>query len=183
MEPKKRTLRDLARLPARELEEIFARGTTPDVDKLGGYEFMGYNVPFFAKLLGIKKFQKGFYRHEDGFFGYNIPQYQNDISEPWRCQPVDHNPRRFGFFSVKKVDPAAKENKEPGALILNYEDGHNWPWEGSFLRDYVKQADPDNDDLYLGKAYVALGPLRIMPSIFIIERLRPAPTPVEHFAK
>lgn len=183
MEKKKRSLRDLARMPAGELEELFARGKTPEPEKLVGFEFMGYNVPFFAKLLGIKKFQKGFYRRGEEFWGYNIPQYQNDVSEPWRCKPVDHNPKRFGFFSVKKVEPAAKENKEPGALILNYEDGHNLPWEGSFLRDYVKQVDPDNDDLYLGKAYVALGPLRIMPSLFIIERLRPAPTPVEHFAK
>jgi len=179
----KRTLQDLARLPAGELEQVFARGTTPEVDKLVGYEFMGYNVPFFAKILGIKKFRKGFYQHGDETFGYNIPQYQNGLSEPWRSRPVDHNPKRFGFYSVKKVSPEAKENKETGAIILNYDDGDNWPWEGSFLRDYVKQADPDNDDLYLGKAYVALGPLRIMPSIFIIERLRPAPTPVEHFAK
>ena len=38
------------------------------------------------------------------------------------------------------------------------------------LRDYVVQVDPDNRDLYLGKAYVAAGPLRIPTSFFIIER-------------
>ena len=176
MSAQKRTLRDLARLSVKELEEIFKKGATPAPEKLVGWEFKGYNVPFFAKLLGIKKFKKGFYQRGDEFRGYNIPIYQNSIDEPWRCRPVDHNPKRFGFYSVKPVGPEGPENKEPGALILNYGDGKNWPWEGSFLRDYVKQVDPDNDDLYLGKAYVALGPARFMPSFFIVERDRKAPT-------
>jgi len=180
MTDKKRTLRELAKLPAGELEEIYAKGTTPDPEKLLGCEFMGYNVPFMAKLIGIKKFQKGFYKRGDQYWGYNIPQYQNALEEPWRCQPVDHNPKRFGFFSVREVKPDMKENKEPNSLILNYADGKNMPWEGSMLRDYIKQVDPDNDDLYMGKAYFALGPLRVMPAIFIIERLREAPTEVEH---
>lgn len=175
-----RGLRDLARLPAKELDRLFQNGTTPDPEKLVGFEFMGYNVPFFAKLLGIKKFQKGFYKMGEEVWGYNIPQYQNSIDEPWRCKPVDHNPKRFGFFSVKVVRPEMKENKEPGALILDYADGKNFPWEGSFLRDYVKKVDRDNDDLYVGKAYVALGSLRVFPSIFIIQRNRPAPTEVRH---
>ncbi|HUT56222.1 MAG TPA: hypothetical protein VM658_22715 [bacterium] len=174
----KRNLKDLAKLSAGELEEIFQKGKTPDPAKLVDWEFKGYNVPFFAKLLGIKKFKKGFYRKGDEFWGYNIPQYQNSIDEPWRCKPVDHNPKRFGFFSVKAVRTEMKENKEPGALILNYADGKNWLWEGSFLRDYVKQVDADNYDLYLGKAYTAVGPARIIPSFFIIERDRKAPTEV-----
>lgn len=179
-ESKKRSLRDLAGLSNRELEEIFERGQTPDPEKLVGYEFMGYNVPFSAKLLGIKKFQKGFYRHEGEVWGYNIPQYQNDIDEPWRCKPVDHNPKRFGFYSVREVEQGVGNDKEPGALILNYADGKNLPWEGSMLRDYIKQVDPDNDDLYLGKAYFQLGPAETMPQFFIIERNREAPTEVRH---
>lgn len=174
----KRTLKDLAGLSTAELEKIFKNGKTPDPDKLVDWEFKGYNVPFFAKLLGIKKFKKGFYREGEEFWGYNIPQYQNSIDQPWRCKPVDHNPKRFGFYSVKAVRPDMTENKEPGALILNYADGNNLLWEGSFLRDYLKQVDPDNDDLYLGKAYVALGGARFMPSFFILERDRKAPTEV-----
>jgi hypothetical protein len=174
----KRKLEDLAKLSTKELEEIFQNGETPDPEKLADWEFRGYNVPFFAKLLGIKKFKKGFYKSGDEFWGYNIPIYQNPIDGPWRCKPVDHNPKRFGFYSVKKVDPQGVENKEPGALILNYAHGENMLWEGSFLRDYVKQVDPDNEDLYLGKAYMAVGPGRIAPSFFIIERDRKAPTEV-----
>lgn len=167
MSGKQRTLQDLAGLSTAELEEIFKNGTTPDPAKLLDWEFKGYNVPFFAKLLGIKKFKKGFYKKGEEVWGYNIPQYQNDIGEPWRCKPVDHNPKRFGFYSVRKVQPGMAESAEPGALIFNYGDGDNFLWEGSFLRDYIKQVDPDNDDLYLGKAYVAVGLARIMPSFFI----------------
>ena len=175
----KKTLKDLAKLSTRELEEIFQKGKTPDPEKLIGWEFKGYNHPFFAKLLGIKKFKKGFYQQGDETWGYNIPIYQNGIDEPWRCRPVDHNPKRFGFYSVKPVTADGVENLEPGAIILNYADGKNLPWEGSFLRDYVKQVDPDNDDLYLGKAYSALGSARLMPSFFILERDRKAPTEVD----
>jgi len=179
MKGKKRTLKDLAKLSDKELEEIFRNGKTPDPEKLVGWEFRGYNVPFFTKILGIKKFKKGFYKRNDEYWGYNIQIYQGPIDEPWRCKPVDHNPRRMGFFSVKEVTPDGPENKEPDALIFNYGDGKNWPWEGSFLRDYLKQVDPDNYDLYLGKAYTAIGRARIAPSFFIVERDRKAPTEVE----
>ena len=175
----KRTLKDLAGLSTAELDQIFAAGKTPDFEKLNGWEFKGYNVPFFAKLLGIKKFKKGFYVRDGEPRGFNIPIYQNSIDEPWRCRPVDHNPKRFGFYTVKVAKAGDVEGKEPGALILNYSDGHNLPWEGSFLRDYLKQVDPENDDLFLGKAYTALGSARMMPSFFILERDRKAPTEVD----
>ncbi|UCD85126.1 MAG: hypothetical protein JSU92_02750 [Deltaproteobacteria bacterium] len=179
MKGKKRTLEDLAGLSDNELEEIFRNGKIPDPEKLVGWEFRGYNVPFITKLLGIKKFKKGFYKKKDEYWGYNIQIYQGPIEEPWRCKPVDHNPRRMGFFSVKKVIPEGPENKEQDALILNYGDGKNLPWDGSFLRDYLKQVDPNNNDLYLGKAYTAIGRARVMPSFFIIERDRKAPTEVD----
>jgi len=179
----KRTLQDLAKLSQKELEEIYDKGITPDPEKLIGWEFRGYNVPAVAKLLGIKKFKKGFYKRGDEYWGYNIPQRQNSVGEPWKSKPVDHNPKRFGYYSVKEVKPGMKEDKVPGALILDYSEGKNLPWEGSMLRDYIKQVDPDNDDLYLGKAYFAVGPARVAPAFFIIERDRPAPVEVEHKGK
>ena len=169
----KRRLEDLAALSTDELWKLFRQGQTPDFAKLQGWEFRGWNVPWFTKLIGIQKFQKGFYR-KDGQtpFGYNIPQKQNGAGQPWECRPSNDSPKRFGFYSVKKVEPNAVENKHPHALILNYADGNNSLFEGAFLRDYIVQPDPDNDDLYLGVAYTALGPARIMPSFFVIERLR-----------
>src|SRR5258707_1094699 len=62
----------------RELELAFVRGATPDLDALVGWELRGINHPQWAKLAGIKKFIKGFYRHEDGrVMGYNCPVVQN----------------------------------------------------------------------------------------------------------
>ena len=40
------------------------------------------------------------------------------------------------------------------------------------LRDYLVQVDPANPDLFLGKAYDALGPLRMPTNFFILERFR-----------
>ena len=34
------------------------------------------------------------------------------------------------------------------------------------------RVDPENPDLYLGKAYYALEPIRVMPNFFILERHR-----------
>jgi hypothetical protein len=175
----KRNLQDLAKLSVPELEDIFQKGNTPDPEKLAGWEFAGYNIPFVAKLIGVKKFKKGFYKQGDEFWGYNIPVEQNRLEEPWQCLPSEETPRRYAFYSMKPVTPESKENKEPGALILNYGDGHNPVWEGSLLRDYVKQVDPDNDDLYLCKVYIALGPARVFPSFFIMERHRRAPSEVK----
>jgi len=169
----KRRLEDLAHLPTDELWQIFNHGRTPDFEKLKGWEFRGWNVPVFAKLIGIQKFQKGFFVKEGKLpFGYNIPQKQNGAEQPWQSKPANDNPKRFGFYSVKKVESGGVEDKHPHALILNYGDGKNSLFEGAFLRDYVVQADPDNDDLYLGAAYIALGSARIFSNFFIIERLR-----------
>jgi hypothetical protein len=179
MSGNKRTLQDLAKLSTEELEQIYQSGKTPDAEKLVGWEFKGYNIPFMAKLMGIKKFKKGFYKKGDEVWGYNIPIQQNAVEEPWNCKPSNESPKRFGFYSVNVCKPEGEHNKEPGALILNYADGKNWLWEGSFLRDYIKQVDADNDDLYLGKAYTQLGPAEFMPMFFIIERDRKSPGEVK----
>lgn len=179
MAKQKRTLKDLARLSVEELEEIFEKGITPDPEKLVGWEFKGYNVPFIARLLGVKKFKKGFYKKGEEFWGYNIPVLQNSIDEPWISKTKDGVPKRYAFYSVREVKEGEKENREKGALILNYGDGNNLPWEGSFLRDYLKQVDEDNDDLYIAKVYIAIGPARLMPSFFIMERDKKAPIEIE----
>ena len=72
----------------RELEQVFQRGATPDLDALVGWEFRGINhLPLnalpVAQLVGIKKFVKGFFRDEDGrVMGYNCPVVQNVARRP-----------------------------------------------------------------------------------------------------
>ena len=95
----KRTLHDIIKLSKNEIHKIFDNGKTPDIKKLIGYEFRGYNLTPVATILGIRKFTKGFYL-KDGKkpFGYNIPVLQNSPYEPWTYKPSDENPKRFGFI-------------------------------------------------------------------------------------
>ena len=152
-----------------ELERVMVRGATPDLTALVGWEFRGINHPAWAKLAGIKKFVKGFFRTEDGRVkGYNSPVDQNVLDGRWNVAP-----KRFGFYLVAPVDATARDNAYLHAVLLDYGRGGNKAWDPTRgLRDYVVQVDPSNPDLFLGKAYYALGPLRVHSNFFILERLR-----------
>lgn len=170
----------LEQTPMRELETIFVRGATPDLDALVGWEFRGINhLPLndylpLAQIAGIKKFVKGFYRAEDGrVMGYNIPVARNVLDGRWHLKPSDTEPKRFGFYQVAAVDPTARDNTYLHAVLLDYSKGGNHRLDvTNGLRDYLVQVDPSNPDLYLGKAYYAVGPLRIATNFFILERHR-----------
>ena len=167
--------RALARLSPAELERAFVRGVTPDSEALVGWEFRGHNTPPWFRLLGIQKFVKGFYTDGDGgVWGYNSPVVQDGVDRPWRLKPSDDHPRRFGFYRVHPVDAAARDNLYLHALLLDYGKGDNPrldPTAG--LRDYLVQVDRDDPDLMLGKAYYALGPLRVPTfSFFVLDRHR-----------
>ena len=157
-----------------ELELAFVRGEMPDLDQLVGWEFRGINHPFWASIAGIKKFVKGFFRNEDGrVMGYNCPVVQNVLDGRWHTKPSDTAPKRFGFYEVAPTDPTARDNAYLHSVLLDYSKGGNKrldPTNG--LRDYLVQVDPENPDLYLGKAYYALGALRVHSNFFILERFR-----------
>ena len=149
-----------------DVELAFVRGGTPDLDDLVGWEFRGINHPAWAKLAGIKKFVKGFYRHEDGrTMGYNSPVLQNVLDGRWHIAD-----KKFGFYQVAPVDATARDNAYLHAVLLDYGKGGNKLWDPTRgLRDYLVQLD---NDLFLGKAYYALGPLRVHSNFFILERHR-----------
>jgi hypothetical protein len=167
----------LARASWRELETALLRGATPGLDTLVGWEFRGINhLPLnalpVARLAGIKKFLKGFCREDDRVMGYNSPVAQNALDGRWHV-----GPGRFGFYEVHAVDPTARDNAYLHAVLLDYGRGGNAPTSPTRgLRDYLVQIDPGNPDLFLGKAYYALGPLRIATNFFVLERHRPGPT-------
>jgi hypothetical protein len=150
------------------------RGATPDLEALVGWEFRGINhlplnvIPL-ANLVGIKKFVKGFFRTEDGrVMGYNSPTKNNALDGRWHVAP-----KKFGYYEVDYVDATAYDNKYLHAVLLNYGKGKNPALDPTqVLRDYVIQVDPKNPDLFLGKAYGAIGPLRIPTNFFILERFR-----------
>jgi hypothetical protein len=168
---------ELERTSPKDLETIFVRGTTPDLDELVDWQFRGVNAPDWARLAGIKKFVKGFFRDDAGeTYGYNCPVVQDGLARPWLTRPDDSAPKRFGFYRIAAVDPSARDNAYLHALLLDYSKGKNKPWDPSRgLRDYLVQVDPDNRDLFLGKAYYAVGPIRVATSFFILERHRRAP--------
>ena len=155
-----------------ELERAFVRAATPDVAALVGWEFRGINrFPFndvvpIAEVTGIKKFVKGFFREGDGrVLGYNRKVKLNALDARW-----DVGDKRFGFFEVNAVDPTARDNRYLHAVLLDYGKGGNPRGDLSAgVRDYLVQLGPD---LFLGKAYYALGPLRVRSNFFILERHR-----------
>ena len=174
----------LEQMPMWQLEKEFVRGGTPSFDDLVGWEFRGINhLPLnvlpLAQLVGIKKFVKGFFRaprmEADGpapaagdvgrVMGYNRPVGRNALDGRWHI-----GTKRFGFYEVHEVDATAIDNKYLHAVLLNYGKGGNKPYDPTAgLRDYVVQLD---DDLYLGKAYYAVGPARLPTNFFILERHR-----------
>jgi hypothetical protein len=136
-----------------DLETKFLRGATPRLDDLAGREFRGTNLPAWARLAGIKHFCKGFYKDERGeVYGYNKASVEAD--------------KRYGFYRVDAVDPTARDNAYLHALLLDYGRGGNKLYDPTRgLRDYLVQLD---DGTYLGKAYYALGPLRVAASWFVL---------------
>lgn len=169
------TLESLEGMSNRELEKVMLRGSTPVFEDLAGWEFHGVNTPAWAKLAGIKKFCKGFYWRDGALYGYNLAVTQNALTEPWLPRPNDNTPRRFGFYRVTRVDPTARDNQFLHAVLLDYSRGGNKrldPQNG--LRDYLVQVSPESNDLYLGKAYYAIGLARVKASYFVLRRWRKA---------
>jgi len=170
-------VRRLDALPAAELERVFLRGETPDLEALVGWEFRGLNTGVWAPYSPIRKFIKGIYRDPASgqAYGYNEPVVQNGLGGPWIAKPDDAAPKRFGFYWVGPVDARSRDNAYLHALLLDYGRGRNSALEPArVLRDYLVRAEPGSDDLLLGKAYAALGPARVPVGFFVLERHRPS---------
>lgn len=179
-EPKGWTFEALCEASEQTLEKVLRYGLSPKREELEGYEFRGKNPPFFARLLGIQKFIKGFFDHQGQLFGYNVPVVQDRSTRVWRALPEHERPKRFGFFEVAPVELQSRDNKYPNAWLLDYGKGQNPAYDPSqVLRDYIIQVEPGNPQLLLGKATLKLGPARVATNFFVLERLRPAPKTYE----
>jgi hypothetical protein len=168
---------DLVAMTPYDLEGVFWQGHTPQPEELIGWEFEGYNHPKWVEPLGFRKFKKGFFKgNAEGasFEGFNIDVIQNGLDGEWLGKPADDNPKRYGFYIVDRVHPTSPDNKYPHSLLIDYGASPRNPWYDvtKRLRDYLVRVQKDNPDLYLGKAYLALGPLRVATSFFILRRLR-----------
>jgi len=157
-----------------ELERFMVGGFMPAMEDLEGWEFRGYNVHPFTRLLGIRKFKKGFVRdpgNPHSLQGYNVKVKQNSLLDPWldiirKGEPIHH-----GFFKVSPVDPAQRDNVYPRSLLLDYGAGRNPMLDPSkLLRDYLVQVMAGDRDLYLGRATLALSIERVPVGFFVLER-------------
>ncbi len=159
-------------------EALMLAGTAPTFESLAGWEFAGANALILTRLVGIRKFVKGFYEGAPRaagptpfLQGYNVNVRQNADDAEHLYSPSDEHPKRHGFYRVHAPVPGARDARYPNGLLLDYGLGGNGLF-GPPLRDYIVQIYPDDPDLLLGKAYVALGPLRIPVSFFILRRLK-----------
>jgi hypothetical protein len=176
-----REYRRLARCSKVELEHLLVAGETPAIEGICGFEYRGYNYPPLMSLLRNRTFIKGFFVGAQGAtFGYNSPVRQHGLDGTWDALPDERSPRRFGFFRVLPVEPEARDNRYLHALLFDYGRGGNPPYDVTrVVRDYVVRVTPGSDELLLGKAYLALGRIRLPASFFLLERHRPlriAPT-------
>jgi hypothetical protein len=180
-------LEDLARLPRTELEHILRYGETPDFGALEGWVFRGANVLLPQRLL-VPKFAKGFFTEaRDGkrvTMGYNLEAEKSPFSEPWKILPDPSQARPYGFFEVTRLPIGDRKGYYPNALFFDYALGGSagsLPFHlmmvnlfGSRLRDFLVQVEPNNRDLYLGKAYYSVGAW-LDQGFFVLERLQRAP--------
>ena len=97
---------------------------------------------------------------EDRFFWLALsPEGTRHASTGWRS----------GFYRVADLAEVPV-----GLVLLDYGRGPNPPWEPSrVLRDYLVRVERGSDEVLLGKAYLALGPVRVPTSYFVLERKRP----------
>lgn len=163
----------LARKTPSQLEAVLQGGRAPDLESILGWEWAGYNTPPLTALLGIRKFIKFFFGRPEAAEGCNIPARQNGLDGDWLHKPSAEAPKRFGFYAIKQAGPGSPH---PNALLLDYgASPRNFALAPErLLRDYVVQPDPENPDILLGKAYLAL-PGRPCVSFFLLERLRQNP--------
>lgn len=162
-----------------QLEQAFRAGIAPRFEDMVGWEFGGGNCVRAYSLLGIRKFVKGFYegpaRSPVGptpfVQGYNIAARGGADDAPHECKPSNDAPGRYGFYRVHAVDPQARDSWYANAVLLDYGLGGNGLF-GPPLRDYLVQVYPDDPELLLGKAYGAIGPLRIPLNFFVLKRWR-----------
>jgi hypothetical protein len=162
----------LANRTEAQLETILRRSGAPELDALAGSEWRGLNTGFLPGVLKIRKFIKGFFRQADIVEGYNVLAAQNGVQEEWIDATPPGKERRFGFYTVTPAVLSNRDRRYPAALLLDYGASKSNPRVSPIrvIRDYLAQPDPACPDILLGKAYLALGPLRVASNYFLLSR-------------
>lgn len=159
---------DLVGQSQRELHRRMLRGTQPVPDELVGTEYRGTNMPASSRVLGLRRFIKGFEVRDGAVIGYNRHVRGGKLDAPW-TPSLWQGKDRFGYYGVAPVDAAERDNRYLNALLLDYGSGLNPRRDvTAVLRDYLVRTD---EGLLLGRAYVAFGRVRIPIGYFALEPL------------
>ena len=157
----------------RDLDRIMLNGHWPQIEDLLGYEFRGWNLNWATRLIGTRKFKKGFFGDPENrhAWGYNVRVVNNAVEEPWHAIPTEDQPHRYYFFKV--MPPSMAERPiYPESLVIDYglsEEYFSLNPAG-YTVDYLVYPDPSNLDLLLGKSYFESSLLRTYLGYFILER-------------
>jgi hypothetical protein len=160
----------LARSSSRDLEAALRAGVAPDLSRLAGTEWRGWNTTWRTALLGIRKFGKGFFQGGRGLEGYNVRMRQDGLGAPWTPKSSPENPKRWAFYVIEPPD--ASRRYANAALIDYGKSRRNTRWSAPrLLRDFLVQPDPSNPDLFLGKAYLNIFGALVPSNFFVLERI------------
>jgi len=159
------------------LKSLMANSQKPDKASLEGLEFLGLNVGFLSGLIGRRKFIKTFYMKSYGygrfFTGNNFIVQQNKPTDEYVLIRKNDQPIPEGYFLVEYAGLNNRWHRFPQSALLNYGRADNaWYELPGLLRDYLVQPYPDNPNILLGMAYIALGPLTLPGGFFILERIK-----------
>ena len=167
------SLKDLAAADSRRLRELLIAGEPPNPAALADWEYRGVNMPpTVPRLLGIRRFVKGFEGERNGeFLGYNKQVVGWRLEEPWICRPQRDGREAYAYFVVHAVDPEAIDSRYPNAVLFDYGAAPEpEPGVAARLRDYVVRVTSGSDELLLGRALTAVGRRRVPVGWFAIER-------------
>ena len=163
--------------PLRQLNAMMKVGHRPDLEALCGWEWRGTNLPATSRLLGIRRFIKGFRSINGTVHGYNVSVTGTDLDLPWIARLQRDGRREWAPFAVTLPDRTA-DGPYRDALLLDYGAVENpEPGLPRRLRDYLVAVPPGSDEILLGQAFVVLGRLRVPVGWFVLERLGRIPAP------
>ena len=121
----------LVRSPSSRLVEVARRGGRPDVQALAGWEWRGTNMPGSSRLLGLRRFIKGFVAGGDGQLdGYNVSVAGSNLSSPWKDRPQRDGRRVVGPLYGGARRPGSDRQPLPAGLTARLRGrGHAGTWD------------------------------------------------------
>jgi len=158
------TYETLAQADKATLENILRTGRPPDIEKLNGYIYCGWNHEALGRFVSGEKFKKGFWKKDGVNSGYNetvVQDHQKYLGQ-WEVGLHKVRPNQLGYFGVSYVkdEPLDKLNAPYRHLVtFNYDvPFHKWYLRFfAMIRDFVVLPNEGDYSLMLCKAYLHLG--------------------------